>query len=92
MVIKAGAARPWGDRPRTSSTWYEPYTDSAPLRRGIEFVLSTPGVAAFCTPGDVSVLAGALDIAQSISPMDAESRAQAIAEMAGEPVIFPIPA
>jgi hypothetical protein len=49
-------------------------------------------VAAFCTPGDVSVLAGALDIAQSISPMDAESRAQAIAEMAGEPVIFPIPA
>jgi aryl-alcohol dehydrogenase-like predicted oxidoreductase len=91
MVIKAGAARPWGDRPRTSSTWYEPYTDPASLRRGIEFVLSTPGVAAFCTPGDVSVLADALDIAQSITPMDAESRARVIAETADEPVIFPIP-
>src|ERR1700728_3820633 len=40
MAIKAGAARPWGDRAHTSTTWYEPYTDSAPLRRGIEFALS----------------------------------------------------
>lgn len=91
MAIKAGAARPWGDRPHTSTTWYEPYTDSAPLRRGIEFALSTPGVAAFCTPGDVSVLTEALEIAGSIFPMDAELRDQSIEEMAGEPIIFPIP-
>ncbi len=92
MVIKAGAARPWGERPHTSTTWYEPFTDAGPLRRGIEFALSTPGVVAFCTPGDVSVLAEALDISQSISPMDTEARARSIAEMAAEPIIFPIPA
>jgi len=91
MAIKAGAARPWGDRPHTSSTWYEPYIDPAPLRRGIEFALSTPGVAAFCTPGDLSVLTDALEIADSLFPMDAELRAQSIEEMAGEPIIFPIP-
>jgi aryl-alcohol dehydrogenase-like predicted oxidoreductase len=91
MVIKAGAARPWGERPHTSTTWYEPFTDTEPLRRGIEFALSTPGVVAFCTPGDVSVLAEALDISRSISPMDAEARARAIGEMAAEPIIFPIP-
>jgi aryl-alcohol dehydrogenase-like predicted oxidoreductase len=92
MVIKAGAARPWGERPHTSTTWYEPFTDAGPLRRGIEFALSTPGVVSFCTPGDVSVLAEALDISQSISPMDTEARARSIAEMAAEPIIFPIPA
>jgi aryl-alcohol dehydrogenase-like predicted oxidoreductase len=92
MVIKAGAARPWGERPHTSTTWYEPFTDTGPLRRGIEFALSTEGVVAFCTPGDVSVLADALDIARSIVPMDDEARARAIDEMAAEPIIFPIPA
>lgn len=92
MAIKAGAARPWDDRPRTSTTWYEPYTEVEGLRRGIEFALSTPGVVGFCTPGDVSVLDDALEIARSISPMDAEARARAVEETAAEPLIFPMPA
>ena len=29
MVIKAAAARPWGQRPHTAGTWYEPYTTAA---------------------------------------------------------------
>jgi aryl-alcohol dehydrogenase-like predicted oxidoreductase len=92
MVIKAGAARPWDDRPRTSTTWYEPYTDEAGLRRGIEFVLSTPGVTGYCTPGDVSVLDDALAITNSLSPMDAEARARAVEEAIEERLIFPMPA
>jgi aryl-alcohol dehydrogenase-like predicted oxidoreductase len=92
MAIKAGAARPWDGRPRTSTTWYEPYTDVLGLRRGIEFALSTPGVAAFCTPGDVSVLDDALEIARSVSPMDDEARAGAVQETTAEPLIFPMPA
>lgn len=92
MAIKAGAARPWGDRSRTSTTWYEPYTDLHGLRRGIEFVLSIPGVAGFCTPGDISVLTDALDIAGSVTAMDAEQRQRAIEETAREQMIFPMPA
>jgi aryl-alcohol dehydrogenase-like predicted oxidoreductase len=92
MAIKAGAARPWADRSRTSTTWYEPYTDLHGLRRGIEFALSTPGVAGFCTPGDVAVQADALEIASSISAMDAQRRLRAIEETAGEAMIFPMPA
>jgi len=91
MAIKAGAARPWGDRPHHSTTWYEPYTDRDHLRRGIEFALSTPRVAAFCTPGDRSVLTDALVIAGSVSEMDADARSAAIAQMASEPLIFPMP-
>jgi aryl-alcohol dehydrogenase-like predicted oxidoreductase len=92
MAIKAGAARPWSEGPRHSTTWYEPYTDEAGLRRGIEFALSTPRVAAFCTPGDVSVLATALDIANSLTGMSEHQRDEAIAAVRDEPLIFPMPA
>ncbi len=91
MVIKAGAARPWGEGDRHSTTWYEPYTDTPGLRRGIEFALSTPGVAGFCTPGDVAVLADALDIAGSLEGMDDDDRRRAIEETSGEALIFPMP-
>ncbi len=91
MAIKAGAARPWGDGPRHATTWYEPYTETVELRRGVEFALSIPGVSAFCTPGDVQVLSNALEIANSVSEMDAQARARAIAEVASEPLIFPMP-
>jgi len=92
MAIKAGAARPWSDRPRHSTTWYEPYTDEGGLRRGIEFALSTPGVAAFCTPGDVKLLSSSLRIANSLEGMSAEHRAEAAAVVRDEPLIFPMPA
>ena len=91
MAIKAGAARPWGDRTRHSTTWYEPYTSVDELRRGIEFALSVDGVHAFCTPGDVTVLTEALAIADSLHPMAAPERELAMAAMAGEPLIFPMP-
>ncbi|MGH8995225.1 MAG: aldo/keto reductase [Acidimicrobiales bacterium] len=92
MVIKAGAARPWTDEPRHATTWYEPYTAVDELRRGIEFALSTPGVAGFCTPGDVAVLADALEIAASLGSMDDEGRDRAIGAVIDEPLIFPMPA
>src|SRR5580704_18140345 len=60
MVIKSVAARPWSGRPRSASTWYEPYTEPGEVSRGMRFALSTPGVHAVCTPGDTGVLATAL--------------------------------
>ncbi len=32
MAIKAVAARPWGGRPHTTATWYEPYTTTTTSR------------------------------------------------------------
>jgi aryl-alcohol dehydrogenase-like predicted oxidoreductase len=91
MAIKAGAARPWGNRQPTANTWYEPYTEERELRRGIEFALSTPGVSAFCTPGDVSLLATSIRIAGAVAAMDVATRARAVAEVREEPLIFPMP-
>ena len=92
MAIKAGAARPWGDRPHTATTWYEPYATAAEIGRGVRFALSTPGVHAFCTPGDVDVLRLALQAAEGYVPMDGAQRQAASDEVASEPLIFPLPA
>jgi aryl-alcohol dehydrogenase-like predicted oxidoreductase len=90
MAIKAGAARPWGEREHTSTTWYEPYTAADDLELGIRFVLSTPGVHAFCTPGDTTVLPVALDAANAYRPMDDDERTDAISRRADERLICPM--
>lgn len=91
MAIKAAAARPWGDRERTATTWYEPYVTADDVARGVGFALSTPGVHAFCTPGDTEVLPLALAAAKAVGPWSAGQRAATMAEVAGEASIFPMP-
>ncbi len=90
QVIKAVAHRPWGDRDKTSDPWYEPFTDPASVARGVRFALSTPGVHAFCTPGDVDVLVTALDAAEACTPMNDGERGTAMGEMHDAPLIFPL--
>ena len=92
MAIKAAAARPWGDRDRTRTTWYEPYTSHDNVQRGVNFTLSVEGVQAFCTPGDVPLLPTVLHAANDFAPMTPQERAAASAEVAAEPLIFPIAA
>jgi aryl-alcohol dehydrogenase-like predicted oxidoreductase len=90
MAIKAVAWRPWNGREPTSTTWYEPVKDEASVERGVRFTLSTPGVHAFCTPGDTEVMASALRAASSFTPMSDAEREQAITSMRDEEVIFPL--
>ncbi|MDA8292964.1 MAG: aldo/keto reductase [Actinomycetota bacterium] len=91
MAIKAAAARPWGGRQRTATTWYEPYRDPAEVARGVRFALSVPGIHAFCTPGDTSLLPTVLGAAQSFEPLDGPQRAEASRSVVDEPLIFPMP-
>ena len=91
MAIKAAARRPWGDGERFATTWYEPHADAAAVEAGVRFVLSTPGVHAFCTPGDLDVLALALDAAARLTPMTADERARAMTDALDLEHIFPIP-
>jgi aryl-alcohol dehydrogenase-like predicted oxidoreductase len=92
MAIKAGAARPWGDRTHTAGTWYEPYATAGELGRNIGFVLDVPGVHAFCTPGDLDLLPTVFGAAERATPMSPTEVQTAISETAGEPHIFPMPA
>jgi aryl-alcohol dehydrogenase-like predicted oxidoreductase len=99
MAIKAVAARPWTDgRPlgelgdRSATTWYEPYDQPSDVSRGVRFTLSIEGVHGFCTPGDERVLAEALRAAEGFAPMGEAEKQDAIASVAAEPLIFPMPA
>jgi len=104
MAIKAVARRPWADgrslasaleddpatEARWATSWYEPVRGDA-IARGVTFALSTPGVHCFCTPGDTGLLPDVLAAAAAYRAPTDNEREQAVAEMAGEPVIFPIP-
>jgi aryl-alcohol dehydrogenase-like predicted oxidoreductase len=90
MVIKAVAWRPWGDREPTAGTWYEPFADAASVARGVRFALSTPGVHAFCTPGDLNVLGLALDAANAFEPMTPQERDGLLQRSTRDEVIFPL--
>jgi aryl-alcohol dehydrogenase-like predicted oxidoreductase len=90
MAIKAVAWRPWSGREPTSTTWYEPFTEPASVERGVSFTLSTPGVHAFCTPGDVEVMKLALQAADRFAPLSTAEREAALTAMRDEEVIFPL--
>jgi aryl-alcohol dehydrogenase-like predicted oxidoreductase len=93
MAIKAVAARPWGDRTPTSTTWYEPYTTREEIARGVAFALSTAGVHAICTPSDLGLVSVVLDLFGTDEPvaLSAEDREAASAATRHEPSIFPMP-
>jgi aryl-alcohol dehydrogenase-like predicted oxidoreductase len=87
MAIKAGAARPWGDRDKWATSWYEPRTD---VETGVRFTLSIPGVHAFCTPGDVAITRRAIEAAARFTPMSDGEQRDTIDAARDEPHIFPI--
>ena len=65
-IIKAVAKDPWGDRPKTHTTWYEPFTDQPTIDRAVAFVLSQP-VATLCS---VAVLPRVLAAAERFRPLE----------------------
>jgi hypothetical protein len=105
MVIKAVARRPWADRrsladalagdsataDRWAGSWYEPQGTDAEIDRGVHFALSTPGVHAFCTPGDMALLPRVLAAAERFAGMGDDERRAAVEAMAAEELIFPMP-
>jgi aryl-alcohol dehydrogenase-like predicted oxidoreductase len=104
MVIKAAARRKWADgqpideavaghpdvAARWADSWYEPVDGDDELDRGIHFALSTPGVHAFCTPGDIGLLPRVLASTERFRGMDEGQRRAAADAMAGEELIFPM--
>jgi aryl-alcohol dehydrogenase-like predicted oxidoreductase len=98
MAIKAVARRPWrdgrslGHGERWATSWYEPASSDEDIDRGVHFALSTPGVHGFCTPGDIALLPRVLDAADRYRPLTAAQRQEAMAAMAEEDLIFPMPA
>lgn len=68
MIIKSIAKAPWGDRRKTHSTWYEPFTDPDRIQMAVDFVLSKD-VTGLCTPGDITLLPHVLDACENHSAL-----------------------
>jgi len=79
MTIKAITKGPWGDRPKTHTTWYEPFTDAAQIQRAVNFALSQD-ITGLCTVGDVTVLPSFLDACARFEQMNAAEQEATIAE------------
>ena len=62
QTIKSLVRAPWGDRPQTRATWYEPLEDQADIDLAVHWVLDNPAVF-LNTVGDIHVLPKVLDAA-----------------------------
>lgn len=73
QTIKAITRAPWGDRPQTTATWYEPLQDQDAIDLTVDWVLGRESVF-LNTVGDIHVLPKVLDAAQRFTtrPSDAE--------------------
>ena len=77
-ILKTVAKDPWGDRPKTHATWYEPFADQETIDRAVAFVLSQP-VTTLCSVGDVNVLPRVLEAAERYHPLDDGAQRELVA-------------
>jgi aryl-alcohol dehydrogenase-like predicted oxidoreductase len=55
MVIKTITKNPWGEKPHTATTWYEPFEQSDEIQRAENLAMSYD-VTGLCTAGDTRIL------------------------------------
>lgn len=77
-IIKTLAKDPWGDRPKTHTTWYEPFTEQGIVDQAVAFVLSQP-VTTLCSTGDVTLLPKFLAAAERFRPLTSEAQEALVA-------------
>ncbi len=87
MVIKSIAQRPWGERAKTYTTWYEPFDSLEEIQKGVNFALSHD-VTGLCTPADVDILPIFLDACEQYTSMESEHQEELIARAEAFETIF----
>ena len=66
MIIKSITKAPWGERPHTATTWYEPFNQMDEIQRAVNFVLSYD-VTGVCTAGDTRILPMVLEACENFT-------------------------
>jgi aryl-alcohol dehydrogenase-like predicted oxidoreductase len=87
QTIKAITRAPWGDRPHTAATWYEPLRDPVAIDRAVHWVLGRPGIF-LNTVGDIAVLPQVLDAADRFRQRPSEEVMQEIVEQQAMEPLF----
>jgi aryl-alcohol dehydrogenase-like predicted oxidoreductase len=87
QTIKAVTRAPWGDRPQTAATWYEPLGDPIAIDRAVHWVLGRPGMF-LNTVGDIAVLPKVLDAADRFRERPSDEAMREIAEQQAMEPLF----
>lgn len=87
QTIKGITRGPWGDRPRTTSTWYEPLTAPEDIALAVHWVLGRPGIF-LNTASDIHLLPAILDAAGRADAAPAEPAMARAAERLGLTPLF----
>ena len=77
LIIKSVTKAPWGERPHTATTWYDPFDKSDEIQRAVNFVLSHE-VSGLCTAGDTRVLPLVIKACENFSPLNKAEMAEMI--------------
>jgi len=70
-ILKAVAKGPWGEQPRTHTTWYEPLAAQEDVQRAVNYVLSHP-VTTLCSAGDAKLLPKILEAGEHFTRLTPE--------------------
>jgi aryl-alcohol dehydrogenase-like predicted oxidoreductase len=75
QTIKSVTRRPWGDREKTRSTWYEPLEEQEAIDKAVHWVLGNPDVF-LISVGDTQILSRVLDAAShfKVRPSEEEMK------------------
>ena len=79
QTIKTITRRPWGERPQTSATWYEPLEDQADIDKAVHWALARPDVF-ICTAGDVQIMPKVLEAANRLGARPSDTVMQSLLE------------
>ncbi len=79
QTIKTITRRPWGERPQTTATWYEPLEDQDDIDKATHWALARPGVF-ICTAGDVNIMPKVLEAANRPGERPSDAVMQALLE------------
>ena len=77
MIIKSITKGPWGEKPHTATTWYEPFHNTDEIQRGINFALSYD-VTGICTAGDTHVLPLVLEACKNFTRLSKDEMEEMI--------------
>ena len=79
QTIKTITRRPWGERPQTTATWYEPLEDQADIDKAVHWALARSGVF-ICTAGDVQIMPKVLEAANRLEARPSDTVMQSLLE------------
>jgi predicted aldo/keto reductase-like oxidoreductase len=87
MIIKSITRGPWGTKPQTASTWYEPFDDKSMIQSAINFALSYP-ITGLCTAGDTRIFPTFLNACENFTPLTGPEQEALIASASSFEPLF----